>query len=222
MVLRSRSARARLRMCALIGFVSALSPACVSAPRATPLAGPPVPAHLPATALPAISRHLVFRWTYHDADGELRGDGAARIAPPDSVRLDFFADGGLGSGYAVVIGDTVRTPRMSARLRALVPPAPLLWAALGRLAVPPRPDTAAHVDGDTLRVDIGREPSWRAIFIGDSLRGLELIARGRVPQRLVRDLAGRVRYDETIARRTLELTVVHSDTVPPFDAAIWR
>ena len=39
-----------------------------------------------------------------------RGEGVARIASPDSVRMDFFLGGGLGSGAAVLIGDSLSGP----------------------------------------------------------------------------------------------------------------
>ena len=63
-------------------------------------------------------------------------------APPDSARLDFFLAGGLGGGRAVLVGDDLSAPG-GAMVDRLVPPAPLMWGALGRLAVPPVADTAA-------------------------------------------------------------------------------
>jgi len=127
------------------------------APKAPPLAGAVVPAAIPATALPPMHRRIVFQWSFTDDNVRVRGDGAARVAPPDSVRLDFFVANGMGSGYALLVGDSVRTPAGDA-VRRYLPPVPLLWAALGRLAVPSAPDTAARVDGDTLRVELDTIP----------------------------------------------------------------
>ena len=51
----------------------------------------------------------------------------------------------------------------------------MLWAVLGRLAVPAVSDTVAKVDGATLRADIGRNPAWRVTFVADHLTRIERI-----------------------------------------------
>lgn len=191
------------------------------APKAPPLVGTPVPVvRIPDAELPPVHRQLTFDWSYRGPDFRAKGDGAARVAPPDSVRLDFFVGEGMGGGRAVLIGDELAIPG-DKRVRAYLPPVPLLWAALGRLHVPPAPDTVARVDGDTLRVEIGREQAWRATFVHGVLRRLEQIAGGRIPQWLARDGAS-IRYEQERQHRTLELTIVRVDTLPGFDAAIWR
>ena len=191
------------------------------APKAPPLAGTVVPVTIPRTALPTVHRKIVFQWSFTDDNVRVRGDGAARVAPPDSVRLDFFVANGMGSGYALLVGDSVRTPAGDA-VRRYLPPVPLLWAALGRLSVPPAPDTAARVDGDTLRVEIGHDPGWRATFVDRQLGRLDLVDGGRIPQWLERSSTGSVRYEYSRARRALQLTIERVDTVPAFDASIWR
>ena len=153
---------------ALAGF------AC--APRAGRLAGTPAPARLPGTELPRGNQRIVFRWDYVDQALAAKGEGVARISSPDSVRLDFFLDGGLGGGYAIVIGDSISTPGGD-QVRRYLPPVALLWASLGKLAVPPVPDTVAKVDGGTLRADIGHDPAWRVTFTGDRLTRLDWIAK---------------------------------------------
>ena len=183
--------------------------------------GTVAPAGIPATRLPPVHRTIVFLWNYADPDFRAKGDGAARVAPPDSVRLDLFVGGGYGSGSAVLVGDRL-VARGDGRIRSYLPPVPFLWAALGRLAVPPASDTAARVDGDTLRVEIGSDPAWRATFAADELRRIELIEGGRIQQWVTRDSAGHVHYEHERARRTLDLIVTRVDTVPAFDAAIWR
>lgn len=204
-------------------FAAALALAAAAcAPRAAPLRGTPAPARIPATELPPIHRQLGFLWTFADQDFQAKGDGAARVAPPDSVRLDFFVGGGLGGGRALLIDDRLSTPGPTDRVRDYLPPVPLLWAALGRLRVPAAPDTTARVDGDTLRVEIGRDPAWRATFVAGDLRRLELIDGGRVPQWLTREPGGRVHYENARARRRLDLTITRVDTLSGFDAAIWR
>ena len=64
----------------------------------------------------------------------IRGEGVARIAPPDSARLDFFVNG-QGTGHALLVGDQIRLQGGQNAMRDFLPPAPLLWAALGRLHV---------------------------------------------------------------------------------------
>ena len=82
------------------------------APRARPLAGAPVPElRLPAAQLPAGSQRMLFRWKYEEADGfRASGEGVARITSPDSARLDFFLDGGMGGGWALLLGDRISAP----------------------------------------------------------------------------------------------------------------
>lgn len=198
-------------------------------PRALPLRG------LPATSrvlpegmdrLPPGYHRIRFRWRYRDPEYETSGDGAARTAFPDSTRLDFFVSGPLGgSGYALLFDDTLVAPGAK-RIRHYLPPTPFLWATLGRLAVPPARDTLVRVDGDTVRADIGPAVTgagtvWRVSFANGELTGLARLSGGRVRGWLVRDVArGRIRYDDG-SRRTLTLTQVRSEAVPPFDPSIW-
>jgi hypothetical protein len=202
---------------ALLTVLSGL--AC--APRAKPLGGAPVPeVRLPDTRLAAGHRRIIFRWEYTDPSIGARGDGVARIAPPDSVRLDFFLDGGLGGGYAIVLGDSVFSPTGAQALRFLPPP-PLLWSTLGRLAVPPAADTAARTEGSILRADIGRDPVWRATFDRDRLVRLERIDGGRVLEWVSRAGDDAVRYENERGQRVLTLKVTKSEGVSELDPTIW-
>lgn len=190
------------------------------APRAGSLGGSPVPARFPSSELPRGHQRLVFRWDYVDQALAAKGEGVARIASPDSVRLDFFLDGGLGGGYAIVVGDSVSTPGGD-DVRRYLPPVSLLWASLGRLAVPSAPDTVAKVDGGTLRADIGRNPTWRVTFAGDKLTRLERIVDGRRVEWVGRN-GSEVRYQNERSSRSLTLRISSTDEAAPFDPAIWR
>ena len=192
--------------------------ACV--PKAPPLVGAPAPAVVPRLELPPGHTRFVFDWSYEDPDMQGRGDGAIRAAAPDSARLDLFLAGGLGGAVAVLIGDELRAPGPDA-VRRMVPPAPLRWAALGRLAVPPAADTVARQDGDTLRIDIGRGSVWRVTVAGGSLRRLERIDDGRIVQSVRRADDRHVRYYDASARRSLEFTITSVDQNVGFDASIW-
>jgi len=195
-----------------------LGAAC--APKAPPLVGAPAPAVVPRLELPAGHTRFVFDWRYEDPDIQARGEGALRAAAPDSARLDLFLAGGMGGAAAVLVGDELRAPGPEA-VRRLVPPAPLLWAALGRLAVPPAADTVARLDGDTLRIDIGRGSVWRVTVAGGALRRLERIDDGRIVQSVRRADDQHVRYYDAGSRRTLDLTITGVDHTVGFDASIW-
>jgi len=190
------------------------------APRAGSLSGTPVPARFPSAELPPGNQRIVFRWDYVDQALAAKGEGVARVAAPDSVRMDFFLDGGLGGGYAIVIGDSISTPGGD-QVRRYLPPVALLWAALGRLAVPAVADTVAKVDGGALRADIGRDPAWRVTFVGDHLTRLERIVDGRRLEWVARTGAD-IRYQNERSARSLTLKISSSNEAPPFDPAIWR
>lgn len=196
-----------------------LAAAC--GPKVGPLAGTIAPARLPRTELPPVKQRIRFTWNYSDLDLRGRGDGVARVAPPDSVRLDLFLAGGNSGGRAVLIDDELRAPG-GAMVRSFLPPPPMLWAALGRLHLPPAADTAVRVDGDTVRADIGRDPRWRVTFVGRDLRRLELIHGDRLQQWVERTADHKVTYRHLRANRALDLNIVRVDTVPGFDATIWR
>jgi len=202
--------------------ILALGATVACAPRLPPLTGAPAAARLPAAELPRGYRRIIFTWEMRDPDFHLRGEGVARVAAPDSARLDFFLGGGLGGGRAVLIGQSVRAPGGDF-VRRLVPPAPLLWAALGRLALPPARDTAVRVDDGLLRADVGAPPAWRVTFRGDTLLRLERVSDGRVAEWVERPSPERVRYRHETARRDLTLIVQGVVEEPsPFDATIWR
>jgi hypothetical protein len=176
---------------------------------------------LPKGSLPYGTRKVVFRWELRDRDLTARGDGVARIASPDSVRLDFFLGGGVGSGAAVLIGDSLRVPGPD-MARRLIPPRALLWAALGRFDLPAERDTVVRVDDGVLRADIGSPVHWRATFRGDTLTRLERVEGGRLQEWVERAADQTVQYRNEADRRTLSLVIQRSDAVPPFDPSIWH
>ena len=210
----SATARATLIVTAIVVA------ACV--PHLSPLTGTPMPASaLPRPGMPAGHAKIVFNWELQDRETTTRGDGAARIASPDSARLDFFLAGGFGGGAAVLIGDSVQAPGGDF-VRKLIPPPPMLWAALGRLALPNLPDTVIRGEGTNVRADVGRPVSWRLTFHGDSLVRVERVDGDRVLEWVDRTDPKHVSYRNTAARRSLQLTITRTDEVSSFDASIWR
>ncbi|HKR07970.1 MAG TPA: hypothetical protein VJS39_02170 [Gemmatimonadaceae bacterium] len=205
-------------MKSLIGLIALGAVACV--PSAAPLPGVLAPDRsLPRLEIPTGHRQITFRWDYQEGDLAARGDGAVRTAAPDSARLDFFLGGGLGAGAAVLIGDSLRAPN-AALARRYIPPTPMMWAALGRLAIPALSDTVVKLDGDLLRADVGRPVQWRVAIRGDSLVALERISDGKIVERLNRNANGSVVYESPGARRKLTLTILREQT-GSFDASIW-
>jgi hypothetical protein len=203
-------------ICAIVVTVAAC------APRLTPLEGTPSTRVIPRADIPSGHHRIVFRWELEDPDITARGDGATRLASPDSARLDFFLGGGVGSGAAVLIADDLRLPSRAEDLaRRVVPPAPLLWGTLGRTAVPASRDTAVRVDGDTLRADIGAPVAWRLTFVRDTLRRVERVSGARVLEWVERYSDGHVRYRHEVNRRQLDIFPTRSDEASEFDPTIW-
>ena len=191
-------------------------------PRVTELPGELAPVQrLPVGTLHGGRWKIVYQWELHDGELVARGDGVARVASPDSVRMDFFLAGGFGSGAAILIGDSLQVPGPDL-MRKLVPPRPLLWASLGRFDLPAEPDTTVRVDGTVVRADIGAPTHWRVTFHGDSLTRLERVDQGRLQEWVQRAGDQKVQYRNEGARRTLSLTILSSDAVAPFDPSIWR
>lgn len=230
--------RARFAICsttatAAISVVSALLVAC--APAARPLVGSPTRAVLPPTNMAAGSQILRFTWTYKDETFEANGDGAVRAQAPDRARLDFFLKNGMAGGYAILLGDSLFVPGIDL-VKRLLPPVPLLWSSLGRLALPPAPDTTARIDGDTLRADLGvlrgRDASgadgraWRLAFGGTALARVERIEDGKVIEWMSRRRGAngqwQLQYVHERGKRRLAIAVTDTTTVEAFDDAIWR
>ena len=199
-----------------------LGVAACAPPRVSALPGTIAPVQqLPKGTLPDGRRQIVFQWELRDGDIAARGDGVARIASPDSVRMDFFLGGGFGSGAAILIGDSLQVPGPD-MTRKLVPPRALLWAALGKFDVPAERDTVVRVDGGLLRADIGEPVHWRATFRGDTLSRLERIDGGRLQEWVERSTDQKVQYRNEASRRSLSLVIHRSDVVVSFDPSIWH
>ncbi len=204
-------------------------------PGARPLAGVPVSATLPPTALPPRPQMLQFTWSYKDETFEASGDGVVRAMAPDHARLDFFLRNGMAGGYAILIGDSLIVPGIDL-VRRFLPPVPLLWATLGRLTVPATPDTVARIEGTLLRADLGAlgrgdaskadGRAWRVTFAGTSLTRVDRVENRKVVEWITRERGStspwELRYVHERANRSLRITVTDTTTVEGFDDAIWR
>jgi hypothetical protein len=200
-------------------FLTAVTLGCI--PTAPPLKGILAPDRaLPELALRSGHRHVVFKWEFQEGDIAARGDGSVRTAAPDSARLDFFLGGGLGAGAAVLVGDSLRSPNPELAHR-YIPPTPMMWAALGRLAIPSLADTVVRMDADVLRADIGRPVQWRVGIRADTLVSLQHISDGKIIESVTRQANGEVVYEKPGSRRRLGITVLREQP-GSFDATIWR
>lgn len=197
----------------------ALALAAACAPKAAPLTGPQVSESLPDLELEG-SRRIVFRWRYADPTIILQGEGVARVTAPDTARLDFFVDNGLGGGIALMFGDSIIAPNAGGVLR-LLPPPELLWASLGRLALPSVADTVVTRRGDTLQADVGTDPVWRVTVGPDGLARLARLTGNRVREYVDRD-SNEVFYEHPTDRRALRITIQRNERVPGFSTDVWQ
>ncbi|HSA54494.1 MAG TPA: hypothetical protein VLE53_02265 [Gemmatimonadaceae bacterium] len=203
-----------------LGAVAFLVAACARAPMAGPLLGVPTTRGLPPSELAPGHWRLIFRWQYRERVFSARGDGVARVATPDSLRLDLFLDNGTSAGFVILIGDSLSLGAQEGAER-YVPPVPLLWAALGRVTMSGR-DTVVRVDGDTLRAEIGPDPTWRLAYGREGVVRAERIADGRIEETVERTDSTRILYRQPGAARTLTLSVQNRIRESAFNATIWR
>ena len=82
---------------------------------------------------------LLFEWFYGDRRGDVRGDGAARYNPTDSLRLDLFTSGEVAMSVAIA----GRQLTSSGGIEDVeLPSGPLLFAMAGLF----RPDAEAELE----------------------------------------------------------------------------
>lgn len=173
---------------------------------------------------------MVFKWRAQEPDFRDGGTGVARVEPPYRARLDLFLDNGETAATAALVGDELRIP---ASLQSdLVPPAALLWAALGVF----RPGAQAEmVNGRLTRgtmvldYDLPDEEQVRFHLRNRAVVDAERLESGSVVERVfISDLAGETIFpNEATYRnmpeyRELRLTLVSVEYVDPFPPDIWR
>ncbi len=90
-----------------------------------------------AAGTPEGNRHLKFKFKFRDPKGKVGGRGAARIAAPDSLRLDMQGPFGLGKGATMVNGDSTVWIKGPEAIKRIVPDFRLMWSMLGYTRPPP-------------------------------------------------------------------------------------
>lgn len=187
-----------------------------------------------AATVPRQHTLIRFRWKYRDAGKSYAGRAAVRIAPADSLRIDYAGPFNWGAGAALVVGDTTVWADPEKNFRSLVPAVRMLWAGLG--VVRP-PAVGAAVFGIVLPgADSAR--IWRFVQGGDTLdyrvaRGAtpvleaewrqqgKVVARSRAElDRHAMPASARIDFPEGPAR--FEFTVGVVDTTVVFDSTTWR
>ncbi|MEJ2215861.1 MAG: hypothetical protein P8099_04520 [Gemmatimonadota bacterium] len=214
---------ARAAVLLLIAVVTA----CAGTLKAT---GPPDPA-LERAALentaPTQPLRIVFDWHMRERDGRFRGQGVARVEPPDRARIDLFGPRGDGLLSAAIVDGDVRLP--SAQQTVDLPPPPMMWAVLGvveppqsaRLISTARKDDRVQLlyldGGGRLRYDLDRGRLRGVQWDGPGNRRYTVQLEGdslRLPDKAVyRDWAG---YVELV----IELKQVQD--VDPYPPETWN
>jgi len=90
-----------------------------------------------AARAPDGNRQLRFKFKFKDPKGKVGGRGAARVAAPDSLRLDMQGPFGLGKGAAMVNGDSTEWIKGPDAIKRIVPDFRLMWSMLGFTRPPP-------------------------------------------------------------------------------------
>jgi hypothetical protein len=132
------------------------------------------------TTLPRAPILIRFRWRYQDQRVKYAGRGSVRIAPPDSMRFDFAGPLNLGSGAAVIIGDSVAWADPEKNFRSLVPAVPMLWAAFAMVRPPAEDATVSGEDAGAVdSVAHRRRVIWRFAQVEDTLDYVVTDSAGR-------------------------------------------
>jgi hypothetical protein len=119
-----------LRGTALFIILATAGAACAPRlPDPVPVAEPgALVRRLQAAGTPNQPQLIEFNWRYRGREGRFSGEGALRVNPPDSVRLDLLGPGWSGVQSAVLLGDEVY---YIGEQRIELPPPGFMWALLG-------------------------------------------------------------------------------------------
>jgi hypothetical protein len=182
-----------------------------------------------AGTLPTGSELLSLRWRFRDAEQGVSGRGAARVTPPDSLRVDVRGPLGFGRGTLVLAGPTAWADPEDL-VRQVLPSRFLIWAMLG---VVQAPDSAERYErgGDAARrwlrvVEAGAVVTTFELH-GDTLVGVVRVHGDRLAGRLALERGGdgRVRHAtaEDLERHArLEFDIDTRAPVGAFPAEVWR
>ncbi len=164
----------RNRMAACVAFCIVAAGACASGIRR----GPDLPG-ADAIARDAIVEtrvkkpmRVVFNWEYTGEKGRLRGEGIARVNPPDLFRLDFFGPGEGAMQAALVDGILSATGDLEG---LELPPATFLYAMAGLFRPPTEEPLSGFMSGPYRVFEFEEQPGLQQFFFlsGGRLARLE-------------------------------------------------
>jgi hypothetical protein len=115
-----------------------------------------------AATTPAGHRTVRFNWRWQDERGSAGGKGSARVAGPDSVRLDMSGPFGAGRSAGVVVGDSAIWTDPPDAIERIVPSYPLMWALFGVARMPSEGSTLRGLADSTVT-------SWQAVTGTDTV-----------------------------------------------------
>jgi hypothetical protein len=181
-----------------------------------------------------VPRHntaIRFRFQYEDAHKRWTGRGTARIAPPDSLRFDYSGPLGLGSGAAVVVGDSEIWAEPPENFRSLIPAVRMLWAGLGVVRPPTAGAVVSAMESQSQRVWRFAEGSDTLDYVATDGGTKALQAEWRQEGKIVaqskteldaqaRPNKSRIFFPEASAR--LELSVDRVDTAAVIPTTVWH
>jgi hypothetical protein len=179
--------------------------------------------------LPAGSELVALRWRFRDAQSEVAGRGAARVSPPDSLRIDVRGPLGFGRATLVFAGaDAWADPEDA--VRRVLPSRHLIWAMLGVVRAPAGVERLEAFDAGTRRLlrAVGADGSVTTYDLrGDTLAGVVVARNDRVVGRLTlaRDARGAVAHaDAEDLERNARLSFDIQSRTPSgaFPAEVWR
>jgi hypothetical protein len=189
---------------------------------------------LHAAGTPDQPQLIVFKWRYRGREGRFSGEGAVRVNPPDSVRLDLLGPGWSGVQSAVLLGERVH---YVGEQRIQLPPPTFMWTVLGVFRPPAGIAPQGTRRGERLRLayPLSARETLAFEFEGERLVEAMLEVGGDVVQRIDLKLPGRA--DATVDRwvwpaeaRFRDLGEFHEVKIevtqirehPPFERRIFR
>jgi hypothetical protein len=164
---------------------------------------------LKAAGTPVRPHLIEFRWRYRGREGRFSGEGAVRINPPDSVRLDLFGPDWSGVQSAVLLADRVH---YVGEQRIELPPPTFMWTMLGAFRPPAAITPRANRRGDwseliydlpAARSIVFRFDAAGALVEAELLRDGDAIREIRLEPGAPHEPAGAFRWPESARYRDL-------------------
>jgi hypothetical protein len=174
------------------------------------------------------SYRVVFQWEYQEPGARFRGEGVARLEPPYRGRLDLFTASGDRVAAAVLTGDHLTVLE---GMPVVVPPAMMLWGALGVLH-----PTAGFRASEARRIaDAEIELHYRGagaesmvLRVSDNrIQRLDRLGDGRREELRLEFLSPEARfprealYRDLVAVRELRLRIESEESVETYPAHVW-